>query len=79
MKLLNETLTWHVASQVQELKVSNKLLYSMDQPTNYFCFIFFRNCKKLVAANRDVLLALRTNFDKPDVMKTEFKKLQRKY
>ncbi|XP_025425507.1 membrane-associated protein Hem [Sipha flava] len=51
MKLLNETLTWHVASQVQELK-------------------------KLVAANRDVLLALRTNFDKPDVMKTEFKKLQ---
>jgi len=23
MKLLNETLTWHVASQVQELKVSN--------------------------------------------------------
>lgn len=35
--------------------------------------------KKLVAANRDVLLALRTNFDKPDVMKTEFKKLQREY
>lgn len=27
MKLLNETLTWHVASQVQELKVSNNSLY----------------------------------------------------
>jgi len=27
MKLLNETLTWHVASQVQELKVSNYSFY----------------------------------------------------
>lgn len=40
---------------------------------------FLQLQKKLVAANREVLLALRTNFDKPDVMKTEFKKLQRKY
>lgn len=39
----------------------------------------FKFFKKLVAANREVLLALRTNFDKPDVMKTEFKKLQREY
>lgn len=29
MKLLNETLTWHVASQVQELKVSSNLLVLM--------------------------------------------------
>lgn len=41
-----------------------------------YIFVLF---KKLVVANREVLLALRTNFDKPDVMKTEFKKLQREY
>lgn len=40
--------------------------------------VFFFDSQKLVVANREVLLALRTNFDKPDVMKTEFKKLQRK-
>ncbi|KAK7790225.1 hypothetical protein R5R35_014534 [Gryllus longicercus] len=51
MKLLNETLMWHIASQVQELK-------------------------KLVANNKDVLVALRTNFDKPEIMKEQFKKLQ---
>lgn len=51
MKMLNETLMWHIASQVQELK-------------------------KLVAGNKDVLIALRTNFDKPEVMKEQFKKLQ---
>ncbi|XP_050438959.1 membrane-associated protein Hem [Adelges cooleyi] len=51
MKLLNETLMWHIASQVQELK-------------------------KLVASNKEVLLALRTNFDKPEIMKEQFKKLQ---
>ncbi|KAG8240034.1 hypothetical protein J437_LFUL018066 [Ladona fulva] len=50
MKLLNETLMWHIASQVQELK-------------------------KLVAGNKDVLVALRTNFDKPEIMKEQFKKL----
>jgi hypothetical protein len=26
-----------------------------------------------------VLVALRTNFDKPEIMKEQFKKLQRKY
>uniref|UniRef100_A0A1B6E8D2 Membrane-associated protein Hem n=1 Tax=Clastoptera arizonana TaxID=38151 RepID=A0A1B6E8D2_9HEMI len=51
MKLLNETLMWHIASQVQELK-------------------------KLVAGNKDVLVALRTNFDKPEIMKEQFRKLQ---
>ncbi|KAF4526918.1 hypothetical protein B566_EDAN008361 [Ephemera danica] len=51
MKHLNETLMWHIASQVQELK-------------------------KLVASNKDVLVALRTNFDKPEIMKEQFKKLQ---
>jgi NCK-associated protein 1 len=51
MKLLNETLMWHIASQVQELK-------------------------KLVAGNKDVLVSLRTNFDKPEIMKEQFKKLQ---
>ncbi|KAL1110560.1 hypothetical protein AAG570_008088 [Ranatra chinensis] len=51
MKLLNETLMWHIASQVQELK-------------------------KLVASNKEVLVTLRTNFDKPEIMKEQFKKLQ---
>ncbi|CAB0009496.1 unnamed protein product [Nesidiocoris tenuis] len=50
MKLLNETLMWHIASQVKELK-------------------------KLVASNKDVLVALRTNFDKPEIMKEQFKRL----
>ncbi|XP_058791431.1 membrane-associated protein Hem isoform X2 [Phymastichus coffea] len=45
MKLLNETLMWHIASQVQELK-------------------------KLVASNKDVLVSLRTNFDKPELPPT---------
>ncbi|XP_065218570.1 membrane-associated protein Hem isoform X1 [Planococcus citri] len=51
MKLINETLMWHISSQVQELK-------------------------KLVSGNKDVLLTLRTNFDKPDIMREQFKKLQ---
>nr|MBE5725892.1 HEM-protein [Cucujiformia] len=50
MKQMNETLMWHIASQVIELK-------------------------KLAEANKEVLLALRTNFDKPEVMKEQFKKL----
>ena len=44
IQLLNETLMWHIGSQVGELK-------------------------KLVFGNKDVLEALRTNFDKPDMMK----------
>jgi len=32
-----------------------------------------------VAGNKDVLVSLRTNFDKPEIMKEQFKKLQRKY
>nr|NVI74187.1 HEM-protein [Cucujiformia] len=50
MKQMNETLMWHIASQVIELK-------------------------KLAETNKEVLLALRTNFDKPEVMKEQFKKL----
>nr|NVI74209.1 HEM-protein [Cucujiformia]NVI74277.1 HEM-protein [Cucujiformia] len=50
MKQVNETLMWHIASQVVELK-------------------------KLAETNKEVLLALRTNFDKPEVMKEQFKKL----
>nr|NVI74208.1 HEM-protein [Cucujiformia] len=50
MKQMNETLMWHIASQVIELK-------------------------KLAESNKEVLLALRTNFDKPEVMKEQFKKL----
>nr|MBE5725867.1 HEM-protein [Cucujiformia] len=50
MKQMNETLMWHIASQVVELK-------------------------KLAETNKEVLLALRTNFDKPEVMKEQFKKL----
>jgi len=50
IRLLNETLMWHIGSQVTELK-------------------------KLVFANKDVLEALRTNFDKPGTMKELAKKL----
>nr|NVI74157.1 HEM-protein [Cucujiformia] len=50
MKQINETLMWHIASQVVELK-------------------------KIAETNKEVLLALRTNFDKPEVMKEQFKKL----
>lgn len=50
MKQLSETLMWHIASQVIELK-------------------------KLAELNKDVLLLLRTNFDKPEIMKEQFKKL----
>jgi NCK-associated protein 1 len=51
IKLLNETLMWHIQSQVTELR-------------------------KLVLVNKEILIALRTNFDKPDVMKELFKRLQ---
>lgn len=51
MKQLSETLMWHIASQVLELK-------------------------KLAEANKEVLVTLRTNFDKPEVMKEQFKRLQ---
>lgn len=50
MKQLSETLMWHIASQVVELK-------------------------KLAEMNKEVLLSLRTNFDKPEIMKEQFKKL----
>jgi len=51
MKLLNETLMWHAAGQVNELK-------------------------KLVLINKDVLMALRTHFDRPEQMKEYTKRLQ---
>ncbi|XP_055377265.1 membrane-associated protein Hem [Condylostylus longicornis] len=51
IKILNESLMWHIANQVQELK-------------------------RLVAINKDVLITLRTSFDKPEVMKDYFKRLQ---
>lgn len=51
MKQLNETLMWHIGSQVQELK-------------------------KLVVNNKEILISLRTHFDKPEIMKEQFKKLQ---
>ena len=51
IKLLNETLMWHIQSQVTELR-------------------------KLVGINKEILIALRTNFDKPEMMKELFKRLQ---
>lgn len=51
IKLLNETLMWHIANQVQELK-------------------------RMVILNKDVLITLRNSFDKPEVMKEQFKRLQ---
>ncbi|XP_035233837.1 membrane-associated protein Hem-like isoform X2 [Stegodyphus dumicola] len=51
MKYLNESLMWHIASQVTELK-------------------------KLVVINKDILMALRSNYDKPEQMKELFRRLQ---
>ena len=51
IKYLNESLMWHVASQVTELK-------------------------KLVVLNKEVLVPLRSNFNKPEQMKELFKRLQ---
>ncbi|CAG2161911.1 unnamed protein product [Oppiella nova] len=51
MKYLNESLMWHIASQVTELK-------------------------KLVVLNKDVLVGLRSNYDKPEQMKELFRRLQ---
>ncbi len=50
VRMLNETLMWHIGSQVQELK-------------------------KIVLQNKEVLVALRTNFDKPEMMKELAKRL----
>ena len=50
IRLLNETLMWHIGSQIQELK-------------------------KIVLQNKEVLVALRTNFDKPEAMKELAKRL----
>ncbi|EEC12517.1 membrane-associated protein Hem isoform X3 [Ixodes scapularis] len=51
MKFLNESLMWHIASQVAELK-------------------------KIVLLNREILVELRSNYDKPEQMKELFRKLQ---
>lgn len=51
IKYLNESLMYHVASQVTELK-------------------------KIVFLNKEVLVLLRSNFDKPEQMKELFKRLQ---
>jgi NCK-associated protein 1 len=51
IKLLNESLMWHIANQVQELK-------------------------RMVVLNKEVLIILRSNFDKPEIMKEQFKRLQ---
>ncbi|XP_075927847.1 nck-associated protein 1 isoform X3 [Petromyzon marinus] len=51
MKFLNESLMWHISSQVAELK-------------------------KLVMENMEVLMHMRTSFDKPEHMAALFKKLQ---
>jgi NCK-associated protein 1 len=53
IKYLNESLMWHIASQVSELK-------------------------KLVIGNKEILVALRSNYDKPEQMRELFKRLQSK-
>ncbi|RWS27679.1 membrane-associated protein Hem-like protein, partial [Leptotrombidium deliense] len=51
MRNMNESLMWHIAGQVTELK-------------------------KLVLMNKEILVALRSNYDKPEQMKELFKRLQ---
>ena len=75
MKLLNETLMWHTASQVQELKVMKCCRWHvfMNLFTSYS-----KQFYKIVLMNKEVLVALRTNFDRPEHMKEWAKRLQRK-
>lgn len=72
MKLLNETLMWHTASQVQELKV-RIVVFSRK----YWMLTSLLYSQKLVLMNKEVLVALRTNFDRPEHMKEWAKRLQR--
>ena len=74
MKLLNETLMWHTASQVQELKVLNTTTFALFIRNIHSIF----SLQKLVLMNKEVLVALRTNFDRPEHMKEWAKRLQRK-
>ena len=78
IRLLNETLMWHIGNY----NISYKLIYIMQIWKLFFQWIFFEilgsqvtELKKLVFANKDVLEALRTNFDKPGTMKELAKKL----
>jgi len=51
MRFLNESLIWHISSQISELK-------------------------KLVLSNSDALTSLRMNFDKPEQMAIQYRKLE---
>ena len=78
IRLLNETLMWHIGNYD-----SYKLIYIVVHIWKLlFLWINFEilgsqvtELKKLVFANKDVLEALRTNFDKPGTMKELAKKL----
>lgn len=49
----------------------------LDNKYMFFFLSLFSDEQKLVILNKEVLLSMRTNFDKPDQMKELFKKLQR--
>lgn len=51
----------------------------LDNKYMFFFLSLFSDEQKLVILNKEVLLSMRTNFDKPDQMKELFKKLQRMY
>jgi len=56
-----------------EGEYSNELpIHKFSLNSNHSMF-----AQKMVASNKDVLMNLRTNFDKPDLMKELYRKLQR--
>ena len=54
------------------------ILASLDPNSSYHINITSKmtELRKLVLVNKEILIALRTNFDKPDIMKELFKRLQ---
>ena len=71
IKLLNETLMWHIQSQVTELRklvlVNKEILIALR--TNFDKPDIMKEVRKLVLVNKEILIAPRTNFDKPNIMR----------
>lgn len=82
MKFLSENLMWHVTSQIVELKVSSTAgawakvlpwyrwgledrLLLISFPAVCLCFL---QLQKLVVENMDILVQIRSNFSKPELM-----------
>jgi len=76
VKFMSERLMWHVASQIQEMKVC--ALSAQLARIQVIQRLFF-GLQKLVVQNRDVLRGLRSSFDKPEKMKELHRQLSGRY